>query len=65
MIACAGAGPRVGDLLLTAGGHGAATAQDRQPPMFAEVIGRPLAVTVMRNGTLVGVIAEPAELVAA
>jgi serine protease Do len=65
MIACAGAGPRVGDLLLTAGGHEAATAQDRQPPMFAEVIGRPLAVTVMRNGTLVGVIAEPAELVAA
>ena len=55
-----GAGPRVGDLLLTAGGHEAATAQDRQPSMFAEVIGRPL----VRNGTLVGVIAEPAELVA-
>ena len=35
MIACAGAGPRVGDLLLTAGGHEAATAEDRQPPMFA------------------------------
>ena len=52
MIACAGAGPRVGDLLLNAGGHEAAAAQDRQPPMFAEVIGRPLAVAVMRNGTL-------------
>ena len=33
--------------------------------MFAEAIGRPLPVTVMRNGALVDVIAEPAELVAA
>jgi hypothetical protein len=33
--------------------------------MFAEAIGRPFPVTVMRNGALVDVIAEPAELVAA
>jgi S1-C subfamily serine protease len=59
------AGLRTGDLLLTAGGHEVATAQDLQRLMFAEAIGRPLAITVMRNGALVDVIAEPAELVAA
>ena len=59
------AGLRVGDLLLTAGGHEVATAQDLQRLMFAEAIGHPLPVTVMRNGALVDVIAEPAELVAA
>ena len=59
------AGLRAGDLLLTAGGHEVATAQDLQRLMFAEAIGRPLAITVMRNGALVDVIAEPSELVAA
>ena len=59
------AGLRAGDLLLTAGGHEVATAQDLQRLMFAESIGRPLAITVMRNGALVDVIAEPSELVAA
>jgi hypothetical protein len=33
--------------------------------MFADAIGHPMAITVMRNGALVDVIAEPAELVAA
>ena len=33
--------------------------------MFAEAIGRPLAITVMRNGAMVDVIAQPSELVAA
>ena len=33
--------------------------------MFAEAIGRPLAITVLRNGALVDVIAEPVGLVAA
>jgi len=55
------AGLRTGDLLLTAGGHEVASAQDLQRLMFAEAIGRPLPVTVMRNGALVDVIAEPAE----
>jgi S1-C subfamily serine protease len=59
------AGLRSGDLLLTVGGREVAVAQDLQRLMFAEAIGRPLPVTVMRNGALVDVIAEPAELVAA
>jgi hypothetical protein len=42
-----------------------ATAQDLQRLMFAEAIGRPLAVTVMRNRALADVIAAPAELVPA
>jgi S1-C subfamily serine protease len=59
------AGLRAGDLLLTVGGHEVATAQDLQRLMFAQSIGRPLAITVMRNGALVDVIAEPSELVSA
>ena len=59
------AGLRTGDLLLTADGHEVATAQDLQRLMFAEAIGRRLGITVMRNGALVDVIAEPAELIAA
>jgi S1-C subfamily serine protease len=59
------AGLRVGDLLLSAGGSPVARAQDLQRLMFSEAIGKPLAVTVMRNGALVDVIAEPSELVAA
>jgi S1-C subfamily serine protease len=59
------AGLRAGDLLLTAGGHQVGCAQDLQRLMFAEAIGRPLPVTVMRNGALVDVIAEPTELVPA
>jgi S1-C subfamily serine protease len=55
------AGLRAGDLLLTAGGREVAKAQDLQRLMFAEAIGRPLPVTVMRNGALVDVIAEPSE----
>jgi S1-C subfamily serine protease len=59
------AGLRAGDLLLTAGDGPVASAQDLQRLMFGEAIGRPLAITVVRNGALVDVIAEPAELVAA
>ncbi|HMH91029.1 MAG TPA: trypsin-like peptidase domain-containing protein [Streptosporangiaceae bacterium] len=59
------AGLRAGDLLLTAGSGPVASAQDLQRLMFGEAIGRPLAITVVRNGALVDVIAEPAELVAA
>ena len=59
------AGLRAGDLLVSAGGHPVSTAQDLQRLMFAEAIGRPMAITVMRNGALVDVIAEPSELVAA
>ena len=59
------AGLRTGDLLLTADGHEVATAQDLQRLMFTDAIGRRLSITVMRNGALVDVIAEPSELVAA
>jgi len=59
------AGLRVGDLLISAGGRPVMGAQDLQKLMFSDAIGRPLAITVMRNGALVDVIAEPAELIAA
>jgi S1-C subfamily serine protease len=59
------AGLRPGDLLLTVAGHPVAASQDLQRLMFSEAIGKPLAITVMRNGALVDVIAEPSELVAA
>jgi S1-C subfamily serine protease len=59
------AGLRTGDLLLTAGGGPVASAQDLQRLMFGQAIGAPLAITVVRNGALVDVIAEPAELAAA
>jgi S1-C subfamily serine protease len=59
------AGLRAGDLLLTAAGQPVEKAQDLQRLMFGDAIGRPLAITVMRNGALVDVIAEPSELVAA
>src|SRR5437763_1189510 len=58
-------GLRAGDLLLTAAGQPVTQAQDLQRLMFADAIGRPLAITVMRNGALVDVIAEPAELIGA
>src|SRR6266702_1555251 len=57
------AGLRPGDLLLTVAGNPAAVAQDLQRLMFSEATGGPLAITVMRNGALVDVIAEPSELV--
>jgi S1-C subfamily serine protease len=59
------AGLRAGDLLLMAAGKPVEKAQDLQRLMFDEVIGKPFAITVMRNGALVDVIAQPSELVAA
>jgi S1-C subfamily serine protease len=59
------AGLRPGDLLISAAGHAVAAAQDLQRLMFEDAIGKPLAITVMRNGALVDVIAEPSELIAA
>ena len=56
------AGIREGDLLLTAGGHPITTAQALQNHMFADAIGQPLPITVIRNGALVDVIATPTEL---
>ena len=59
------AGLRAGDLLISAGGRPVQKAQDLQRLMFGDAIGQPLAITVMRNGALVDVIAEPSELIAA
>jgi S1-C subfamily serine protease len=59
------AGLRAGDLLLTVGRSSVATAQDLQRLMFEEAIGKPMPITVMRNGALVDVIANPTELVPA
>ena len=59
------AGLRRGDVLVAAAGKPVTTAQDLQRLMFAEAIGRPLEITVLRNGALVDVIAMPQELAAA
>src|ERR1700733_10342055 len=61
----AGAALRPGDLWPPGAGKPVAVSQDLQRQMFSDVIGQPLAITVMRNGALVDVIAEPTELVAA
>ena len=58
------AGLRPGDLLLSMAGVPVSRAQDLQRLMFDDAIGKRLAITVMRNGALVDVIARPAELVA-
>jgi S1-C subfamily serine protease len=56
------AGLRAGDLLLSAGGSATVDARSLQRLMFADAIGRPLPLTVLRNGAMVDVIAEPVEL---
>jgi S1-C subfamily serine protease len=59
------AGLFAGDVLLTVGGQPVSTAQSIQRLMFAEAIGKDLAITVWRRGALVDVIARPVELTAA
>jgi S1-C subfamily serine protease len=59
------AGLRIGDVLVSAAGKPVTNAQDLQRLMFAEAIGKPLEITVLRNGALVDVIVRPAELAAA
>ena len=59
------AGLYAGDVLLTVGGQPVSTAQSVQRLMFADAIGRDLAITVWRRGALVDVIARPVELTAA
>jgi S1-C subfamily serine protease len=57
------AGLRAGDLVLTVGRERVCDAQGIQRQLFAEVIGTPLPITVLRNGAMVDVYARPAELV--
>jgi S1-C subfamily serine protease len=59
------AGIRVGDVVLTADGHPITGAQALQKLMLADAIGRPIPVTVVRNGALVDLVATPTELVSA
>jgi S1-C subfamily serine protease len=56
------AGLRAGDLLLSAGGNATVDARSLQRLLFSAAIGRPLQLTVLRNGAMVDVIAEPVEL---
>jgi S1-C subfamily serine protease len=56
------AGLKAGDLVLEAGRAPVASAQSLQRLLFAEAIGRPLPVTVVRRGAMVDVITVPSEL---
>jgi S1-C subfamily serine protease len=56
------AGLKPGDLVLEAGRRPVADAQSLQRLLFTEAIGRPLPMTVYRNGAMVDVITAPAEL---
>ncbi|OLF09389.1 peptidase S1 [Actinophytocola xinjiangensis] len=56
------AGLRKGDLILTVDRDQVQNAQGIQRKLFAEVIGTNLAVTVLRNGAMVDVFAQPVEL---
>ena len=56
------AGLKPGDLVLTAGQRPVSSAESLQKQLFAEAIGIPLPVTVLRNGAMVDVIAVPVEM---
>ncbi|HUE58158.1 MAG TPA: trypsin-like peptidase domain-containing protein [Acidimicrobiales bacterium] len=56
------AGLRAGDLLLSAGDADVTSPQGLQKLMLADAIGRPLALTALRQEALVDVIAVPVEL---
>ena len=56
------AGLKAGDLVLEAGRAPVASAQSLQRLLFADAIGEPLPVTVVRRGAMVDVITVPSEL---
>jgi S1-C subfamily serine protease len=56
------AGLKPGDLVLSAGRRPVSDAQSLQRLLFGDAIGRPLPITVVRNGAMVDVIAVPSEL---
>lgn len=58
------AGLHAGDLVLSVARSRVSDAQGIQRQLFAEAIGRPLPVTVLRNGAMVDVFATPTELTA-
>ncbi len=56
------AGLRAGDIVVSVGPELAPSATTIQRLMVAAAIGRPVEITVWRNGALVDVIAVPREL---
>ena len=56
------AGLRAGDIVVAAGRTPIRAAQDLQRLMLADAIGHELAITVLRAGAMVDVVAEPSEL---
>jgi S1-C subfamily serine protease len=56
------AGLKAGDLVLSVGRTPVSDAQGIQRLLFAEAIGVPLPITVLRNGAMVDVMATPTEL---
>lgn len=56
------AGLKAGDLVLSAGRAPVAEAESLQRLLFDDAIGKPLPMTVLRNGAMVDVIAVPTEL---
>jgi S1-C subfamily serine protease len=56
------AGLKAGDVVLTAGRAPVADAQSLQRLLFAEAVGRPLPMTVVRSGAMVDVVVVPVEL---
>ena len=55
-------GLKRGDIVVSAGRHPVTDAQSLQRLLFDDAIGRPLPVTVVRNGAMVDVITTPTEL---
>jgi S1-C subfamily serine protease len=56
------AGLRAGDILLSVGGRPVANAESLQKLLFAEAIGVPLELLLMRDGTETRAVAVPDEM---
>ena len=56
------AGISNGDLVLTVAGAPVGDAQSLQRLLFADAIGRPMPITVVRKGAMVDVVTMPSEL---
>ncbi|HBH58482.1 MAG TPA: peptidase S1, partial [Arthrobacter bacterium] len=56
------AGLRAGDVILTAGSRPVSNAESLQKLLFADAIGQPLPVRVLRDGREVDIVAVPEEM---
>lgn len=59
------AGLAAGDIVLTAGGRAVSDAESLQRLLFADAIGEPLNLAVLRNGTRTRLVAVPEEMTSA